>query len=264
MSQELRYLLQGLPTTLLVAMGSWLLCLALGLVLAGLMQSRIRPVRWVTTLITVSARGCPELVVLFLLFFALQEYVSLSPVTAAIIAFGVVGAPFAAEVCRGALKTVNSAQRDAGLSLALNRRQLFVAVVLPQAVLFAIPPLFNLLVGMLNVSAVAGAIGVDDIFNHEQTLLTESTDSSLYIRATLLTCLIYVVMILPLRGLSALLERRVASLMAPVAALGMEGRRRPLSFLGRAGSPTVRSGQPQPAGVGRRWPGTDRSGTHGE
>lgn len=247
MGTELKYLLEGVPSTLFVAIGSWLLCLSLGLLLAALTQLRARVVRWPASFVTIVVRGCPELVVLFVLFFGLQRYLSLSPRVAAVLAFGVVGAPFACEVYRAALKTVNVGQRDAGLSVGLNRVQLAFRVIFPQAVLFAIPPLFNLLVGMLNVSAVAGAIGVDDIFNHEQTLLNESTDTNVYFRATLLVCGIYVALVLPLRWVSALIERRIAGLMAPVAAIrgSSEARRsslwsRPISWASPPTDPTSR------------------------
>ncbi|HLH64771.1 MAG TPA: amino acid ABC transporter permease [Solirubrobacteraceae bacterium] len=209
MAYVMRQILVGVPVTLLLAVLAWILCGLLALPITGLVRSRLLPLRVLGDLITMFVRGVPELVALFVVFFGLQQYVSLSPLDAAIIAFGIVEAPFASEIYRASLTTVQRGQRDAADSIGLNRLQGFVHVVLPQAVRFAIPPMINLFIGMLNLSSVAAAIGVNDVIQRANFLMSASTGGLRFLATTGGICIIYLVMVAPVSYVSRLIERRM-------------------------------------------------------
>lgn len=208
MAEILRILALGIPSTLIVAVGSWLLCAIIAIPLTGLIRSERRVFRHIGVGFMLISRGVPELVAMFLIFFGLQEYVSIGPTIAAIVSFGVVESPFAAEIYRAALTTVGSGQRLAAESIGLSRVWMYLDVVVPQAVRFAIPPMVNLFIGMLNLSAVAAAINVRDVIFQGQLIMNSTSAGNTFLEVTVGICIIYLGMIWPISLLSALLEKR--------------------------------------------------------
>lgn len=205
----MKQLLQGVPVTLLLAVLAWILCALLAVPITASVRSRFRVLRVVGDLITMFVRGVPELVGLFVVFFGLQQYISLSPFVAAVIAFGIVEAPFASEIYRASLTTVQRGQRDAAESIGLSRLQGLRHVVLPQAVRFAIPPMINLFIGMLNLSSVAAAIGVNDVIQRANFLMSASIGGSTFLETTAGICIIYIVLVAPVSYVSRIVERRL-------------------------------------------------------
>lgn len=208
MIQILRILALGIPQTLIVAVGSWLLCGAIALPLVGLIRAEHVVARRIGLAFMLVSRGVPELVAMFLIFFGLQRYVSIEPTSAAIISFGLVESPFAAEIYRGALTTVGGGQRLAAESIGLGRVWMYLDVVVPQAVRFAIPPMVNLFIGMLNLSAVAAAINVRDVIFQGQLVMSSTSAGDIFLKVTLGICVIYLVMIWPVSILATVLEKR--------------------------------------------------------
>lgn len=209
MAYVMEQILVGVPVTLLLAVLAWILSGLLAVPITASVRSRYQIVRGIGDLITMFVRGVPELVALFVVFFGLQEYVTLSPFVAATIAFGVVEAPFASEIYRASLTTVQRGQRDAADSIGLSRLQGLRHVVLPQAVRFAIPPMINLFIGMLNLSSVAAAIGVNDVIQRANFLMSASTGGLRFLATTGGICIIYIVMVAPVSYASRFVERRL-------------------------------------------------------
>jgi polar amino acid transport system permease protein len=210
------FLVKGIPITLLVAVGSWVLSSLVAFVVVAGSRSRHRAVRIVADLFTMSMRGVPELVALFLVYFGLQSTLPMSPVVAAILTFGLVESPFVSEIYRAALSTVGAGQRDAAESIGLARGRVFTDVIGPQAVRFAVAPMLNMLIGMLNLSSVASAIDVNDIIFRGTLIFNSSSSGNTFLNAAVGICLVYLVMVVPLSIICALVER----------ALRLEGRRR--------------------------------------
>jgi His/Glu/Gln/Arg/opine family amino acid ABC transporter permease subunit len=210
------FLVKGIPVTLLVAVGSWVLSALVAFVIVAGNRSRHRAIRIVADAFTMSMRGVPELVALFLVYFGLQSSLPMSPIVAAILTFGVVESPFVSEIYRAALSTVGAGQRDAAESIGLGRGRAFIDVIGPQAVRFAVAPMLNMLIGMLNLSSVASAIDVNDIIFRGTLIFNSSSSGSTFLNAAVGICLVYLVMVVPLSIICALVER----------ALKLEGRRR--------------------------------------
>lgn len=210
MDTMLQELSKGIPLTLWVALGAWMLSCLFGLVFNGIARSRMKSVRAVGDFLIILVRGMPQLVALFVIYFGLVQYVQLSPVTASILTFGVVGAPFASEIFRGALTTVEHGQRDAAESIGLSRWKTLIYVVVPQAARFSVAPLINLFIGMLNLSSVAAAIGVSDVIARAQFILGSSSSGSTFIEVTVGVCVIYLGLVLPVSAVSRVLERHLS------------------------------------------------------
>src|SRR3954447_111182 len=79
-------------------------------------------------------RNTPFLVQLFFIFFALPSIgLRLDPVVAAILAMTINLVAYGTEIVGAGLDAVAQGQREAGMALGLRPRQVFLKIVLPQA-----------------------------------------------------------------------------------------------------------------------------------
>jgi polar amino acid transport system permease protein len=109
-------------------------------------------------------RNTPFIVQLFFIFFGLPAAgFRLSPETASIIAMVVNLGAYATEIIRAGIEATPKGQFEAALSLALNRKQTFVYVVLPPALKKVWPALVSQIIIVMLGSAVCGQISVEDL-----------------------------------------------------------------------------------------------------
>ncbi len=153
----------------------------LGLVLALLVAlARIARSRWLTVPAGVFIsiiRGTPLLVQLFIVFFALPAIgLTLPPFVAAVIAFTLNVAGYAAEIIRSAILAVPRGQTEAARTIGLDYRQTLRRVVLPQALRTAVPPLSNTLLSLVKDTSLASTIFVTELFRVTKTAADESTE----------------------------------------------------------------------------------------
>jgi polar amino acid transport system permease protein len=113
---------------------------------------------------------------------------------------------YGAEVLRGALASVPRGQVEAAIALGMPPRQRFIRIVLPQALLHALPPATNLLIELLKGTSLVSLITLADLtFRANQ--LVESTFRSGEIFT--LALLIYFVLAQAINLAMRLLERRL-------------------------------------------------------
>lgn len=186
--------------------------LALGLVLALMRLSPIRPYRWAATAYIELFRGLPALLVIFTFAFAIPIAFQWRPpggsAGAGLLALIVVSGAYIAETIRAGIQAVPRGQVEAARSLGMGGVTTMVSVVLPQAFRIVIPPLTNELVILIKDTSLLFIAGmaVD-----QQELTTFARDSvSTVGNSTPLTvaALMYLVVTLPLTQLVAYLERR--------------------------------------------------------
>ena len=92
-----------------------------------------------------------------------------TPFAAALLGLGLNEAAYMAEIVRAGIKSVDSGQSEAAVSVGLNRRQVMNSVILPQALKVIIPPTANQTIGMLKNTSLVSVIGA-------QELLTKTED----------------------------------------------------------------------------------------
>jgi len=201
-------IMHGGIVTLEVAFGAWLIGSVIGLLLAILRQLGGKPAAWVIGILVAILRGVPQLVILYFAFFALPTLgINLSPVTAAIVALGAAEASFTAEYYRAAIATVAREQQEAGRSLGLPELKIFGLIVMPQALVVAVPALLNSLLGLLKLATLASAVGAPEILYNSQ-LEMNRVGHLLGIAATVIA--VYLIVSLPGIHLVRRLERRVS------------------------------------------------------
>ena len=109
-------------------------------------------------------RNTPFIVQLFFVFFGLPAAgVKLSPEVASIIAMVLNLSAYATEIIRAGIEATPKGQIEAAQSLALNRRQVFIDVVLPPALKKVWPALVAQIIIVMLGSAVCGQISTEEL-----------------------------------------------------------------------------------------------------
>ncbi|MGG2140740.1 amino acid ABC transporter permease [Symbiopectobacterium sp. RP] len=199
-----------LPTTLLLAVVSMIFAMILGLVLALLRESKITVLVKVIEFYISLFRGIPSLVQLFIIYFGLpQLFPALSDLTAmsaAIIGFSLKTSAYMAEIFRAALVSVDWGQTEAGLSISMNRSQIYRRIVLPQAMLNALPATGNTFISLIKDTSVAFALGVSELFAEGKMIAAESLR---FFETFLVVGLIYWLVIIVYSRLQNWLEKKL-------------------------------------------------------
>ncbi len=144
---------------------------------------RARRVPWVTPLVggyVYLFRGTPLLVQTFLIYYGLAQFEAVrdswawtflrQPWWCAVIAFSLNVGAYMTEILRGAIEATPRGELEAARALGLRPWMVEGLVVIPSALRRALPLLGNEVVFMLQASAVASVITLQDILGAGRTL----------------------------------------------------------------------------------------------
>ncbi len=201
-------LAQGAWVALQVAAGAFVLAATLGLVLAVCATfGRSRWLRWAIAAYVEWMRNVPALAHLFLLYFGLASLgLRLSPLFAAVVGLGLVGAAVLCDLFAAALKSLQVGQREAALSVGLTPLRTLRHVLLPQALRVSLPSLGNYVSQLVKDTSIASAIAAPEVMFFARNLVTSTFETTLIY---LVAMLLYAAMILPIGWAFARTERRL-------------------------------------------------------
>jgi polar amino acid transport system permease protein len=138
--------------------------LVIGVLGAAARTSHIAPIRWVATAYVELIRNTPFLVQLFFVYFGLPSLgVKLTANEAALIAMIVNLGAYATEIVRAGVASIARGQIEAGISLGLSRRQVFLHVVLKPALAKIYPALTSQFIIVMLGSSVISQISAEDL-----------------------------------------------------------------------------------------------------
>ncbi|MBT2311685.1 ectoine/hydroxyectoine ABC transporter permease subunit EhuC [Pseudomonas fluorescens] len=166
MGELLPLLIQGAWVTLQVTFFGSLLAIVAAVLAALGRLSPWRALRWFSITYIEVFRGTSLLVQLFWLFFVLPLppfNIALSPYAVAIVGLGLHIGAYGAEVMRGAISSVAKGQYEACTALNFSGFKRFKRIILPQALLAAIPPGTNLLIELLKNTSLVSLITLSDL-----------------------------------------------------------------------------------------------------
>jgi len=153
-------------------------------------------------------RGTPALTLLFLIYFGLVPLgIVLNAFPAAVVALGLNGAAYLAEIYRAGIQAVEPGQREAAQMIGLRRGQVMRHVVLPQALPAVLPPMGNYLVSLLKDTSIASLISAPELMLRSRDL---AGTYYLPMEYYLLAGAIYLVMAWPMMHGVRKLERHFA------------------------------------------------------
>ena len=158
------YLWHGLEVTLVLTVLSLLLGTIIGLVVALLRTSTIKPLNWIGKIYVDIIRGTPLLVQLLIMYYVVfGSYQFMPKIFVAAIAFGINSCAYIGEIIRGGIESVDKGQMEAARSLGFSRWQAMRLVILPQALKNSLPALISEFIALLKETSVVGWIGLNDI-----------------------------------------------------------------------------------------------------
>ncbi|NKI70901.1 ABC transporter permease subunit [Collimonas pratensis] len=199
-------LLRGAVVTVEVTFYSLILSTVLGLVLALMKLSQLRPVSWFAASFINIIRGLPIIVQLFYIYFVLPELgIQLSAFQAGVIGLGIAYSVYQAENFRAGIEAVDPGQIEAAQSIGMRKAMIMRRVVLPQAFRIALPPYGNTLVMMLKDSSLVSTITVLEMTRAGQ-MIASSTFQNMTVYT--MVALMYLLLSLPLVLLTRRLETR--------------------------------------------------------
>lgn len=199
-------LLRGAVITVEVTLYSLILSTVIGLLLALMKVSHLRPLSVFAASVINIIRGLPIIVQLFYIYFVLPELgIQLTAFQAGVIGLGIAYSVYQAENFRAGIEAVDGGQIEAAQSIGMRMPLIMRRVVLPQAFRIALPPYGNTLVMMLKDSSLVSTITVLEMTRAGQ-MIASSTFQNMTVYT--MVALLYLLLSLPLVYLTRRLEVR--------------------------------------------------------
>lgn len=169
-------ILQGSLISVAVALTSLALAVVLGLLTAAARLSKHRPSVLIATFYATVMRGIPELVLMLLVFYGgtmglnhlLQMMgstasVDINPFMAGVLTLGMVYGAYMSETFRGAILAIPAGQAEAAQAFGMGRQKIFMRIILPQMVRYALPGFSNNWLVLIKATALVSLIGLHDM-----------------------------------------------------------------------------------------------------
>ena len=167
------WLVSGVEVTIQLSAVSIALSFLLGLVIAVMRMSRVRPVRWFALGYLEFFRNTPLLVQIFFWYFgsykilpkAINDWLVSTnfEFAAAVIALTIYTSAFIAEDIRSGVLSIPKEQMEASRSSGFSYIRSMRYIILPQAVRITVPPLINQFLNVVKNSSLAMTIGVAEL-----------------------------------------------------------------------------------------------------
>lgn len=143
---------------------SFVLAVAIGLVLATFRISPITPLRLFAGVYVEIFRNVPLVALVLLVVYGLPEIdINIDWIPSVIVAMTLVGSAFACETIRTGINTVDVGQVEAARSVGMTFAPIVRLIVAPQAVRSMISPIVTLFIGVLLSSSLAAVVGVGEL-----------------------------------------------------------------------------------------------------
>jgi His/Glu/Gln/Arg/opine family amino acid ABC transporter permease subunit len=163
-------LLSGIGTMALISVVSFALAIVGGLILAGMRQSKSRPISLAGFLLIQILRGIALYVLLLWLFFGLAAAggFQFNAIPTGILALSLLNSAYLAEIFRAGYEAVPVGQKEAALACGLNRRTWFARIHLPQVTQITLPAMGNVFIDIIKDTSVLSVIGVTELLRESQ------------------------------------------------------------------------------------------------
>ncbi len=170
---NLKRLLEGFETTLLIALSSAVISIIVGMLLGSLMAFGSQIVVLACRVYLESIRIIPLLAWLFIVYFGLASWFDLhiSAVLASIIVFSLWGGAEMMDLTRGVLTSVSKHQVESALALGMDSKKVIFNIIFPQSFLSLLPSSLNLFTRMIKTTALVSLIGAIDLLKVGQQII---------------------------------------------------------------------------------------------
>ncbi|GAA1348265.1 amino acid ABC transporter permease [Saccharothrix algeriensis] len=154
-------------------------------------------------------RAIPLLILIFLFYFGPSAFgVKVSPFTAVVVGLTLYNGSVLAEVFRAGVLSLPRGQAEAAYALGMNKTQVMVLVLLPQALRAMLPTIVSQLVVLLKDTALGFIITYPELLDYAKYLGGLGQFGRPLVPLTLVVAAIYITMCLLLTWLATWLEKR--------------------------------------------------------
>lgn len=212
-------LLDGIGVVVYVTLIGFLLSLIAALLLAIGKLSKNKLISRILTLFIELIRGTPLLVQFFYIYYVIPMLVNgiaktlgydlnlqLKASTCGIIGFAINYGCYMSEVVRAAILSIDSGQREAGLALGFDEKQVMLHFIIPPALRNTVPVYGNYLVMMIKDTSLLAMISVQELLLRTKTFASQTF---LTVEAYTMLALVYLLLSIPLSQLTKVVERRL-------------------------------------------------------
>lgn len=211
------FFLNGAKITLLLALFTIILGVALGIMLALMRLSRIAPLKIIATSYIEFIRGTPLLVQLFLFYYGLPKLgiqfpdipalgTAVPEFIAGVVALSVNSAAYVAETFRAGIQAIDKGQMEAARSLGMPHNMAMRFIILPQAIRNVLPALGNEFIVIIKESSIVSVIGISELMYNADTVRGNSFRA---FEPLIVVAVIYFAMTFTLSKLLGIAERRM-------------------------------------------------------
>lgn len=170
--ESLPLLLRGALVTLEVSAAGLALAAAIALPVALARRSRWRLLRAASFLYLDAIRGTPLLIQIFAVFY-LPPLVGLdlSPFASGVLALGLNGGAYTAEIVRGGIQALHPGQVESARALGMSGWQALYRIALPQVVINVLPALTNEAAALVKASSLVSVLALIELTRVGQQLV---------------------------------------------------------------------------------------------
>lgn len=196
MDGNIIFILKGMKLTVNLYVVTMLFSLPLGILLSLGRVSKNTTLSNIIQVYTWIFRGTPLLLQLFFVYYGLPVVgITLSPFAAASLTFVINYTAYFCEIFRGSILGIDPGQYEAAKVLGMKYWQTMIRIIIPQALITALPPLSNEAISLIKDTSLVSAIGMAEILRNSRELVTRDFSVVPFIICAVLYLLMSVVVI---------------------------------------------------------------------
>lgn len=197
MNENIIFILDGMKLTINLYIITMVFSLPLGILFSlgrisksALLNNSIQIYTWIF-------RGTPLLLQLFFVYYGLPVIgITLTPFTAASITFIINYAAYFCEIFRGSILGIDKGQYEAAKVLGMSYPQTMRRIIIPQALVTALPPLSNEAISLIKDTSLVSAIGMAEILRNSKEIVTRDFSITPFIICAVMYLLLSTVVVL--------------------------------------------------------------------
>jgi len=200
--------LRGLGGTLWISAVTIVFGSILGLIVAAMRMSRIRPLNAVASAYVEVLRGTPVLLQLYFFWIGLPKLfpaLGMTDTQSVVCALVINASAYISEIIRAGIGAVDQGQWEAARSVGLSEKNVFFRVILPQAVKNILPAMGNEFISTVKGTSLASTFFLPELITSYKTV---QSATFLALQSLTIAGIIYFLLDLVLSWMLRLLERR--------------------------------------------------------
>lgn len=211
--------LRAVPITMLLTLFPMIAGLLLGFVIALARISRIPVLSQVIAVYNSFFRSIPLIVLLFITYYGTPKLINflvyggdrvvgsidMNSNAIALLTLTLYASSFLSEIIRGALSSVDMRQKEAAHAVGMTGLQTYMRIIIPQAIVVAIPNYFNFFLALFKGTSVVFTISVIDMMSAAKL---QAELGYRFIEAYTLVGILYVIFSFVLAGIFRKIEQK--------------------------------------------------------